>query len=83
MAKARNKIRVDVGAPGKLGIKWLTTGQISRRLGVAQRTVTKWIDDGRLNGIRLPGSRDRRVHPDALEEFERHYGFDRARGMRE
>jgi excisionase family DNA binding protein len=83
MAKARNKIRVDVAVPGRLGVKWLTTGQIAARLGVAQRTVVKWIDSGRLIGIRLPGSRDRRVHPDALDEFQRHYGFDRARGMRE
>lgn len=83
MVKARNKIRADVSSPGKLGVKWLTTGQIAQRLGVAQRTVSKWIDSGRLIGIRLPGSRDRRVHPDIFDEFQRHYGFDRARGMRE
>lgn len=83
MARARNRIRTDLKVPGKLGVKWLTTGQIASHLGVAVRTVSKWIDSGRLIGIRLPGSRERRVHPDALDEFQRHYGFDRARGMRE
>lgn len=67
---------------GQLGVKWFTTGQIATRLGVSARMVTKWIDDGRLVGIRLPGSRDRRVHPSALEQFEREHGFDRARGKR-
>lgn len=79
MSRARNKIgRVDT--EGELGVRWLTTGEISKRLGVAMRTVSKWIDEGRLVGIRLPGSRDRRVHPSALEAFEREWGFDRARG---
>lgn len=79
MSRARNKIgRVDT--EGELGVRWLTTGEISKRLGVAMRTVAKWIDEGRLVGIRLPGSRDRRVHPSALEAFEREWGFDRARG---
>jgi hypothetical protein len=32
--------------------------------------------------MRLPGSRDRRVHPSALEQFERENGFDAARGKR-
>jgi excisionase family DNA binding protein len=83
MPKARNMIRVNTDSPGALGVRWLTTGQIASRLGVSQRMVAKWIDDGRLIGIRLPGSRDRRVHPDVLEEFQRHYGFNRARGVRE
>ena len=30
----------------------LAVGQIARRLGVAPRTVAKWIDSGRLTGIR-------------------------------
>lgn len=81
MSRARNRIgRVDT--EGELGVRWLTTGEISKRLGVSSRMVTKWIDEGRLIGIRLPGSRDRRVHPSALEAFEREYGFDRARGKR-
>ena len=39
----------------------LTTGELARALMVAPRTVTKWIDSGRLPGWRLPGSLDRRV----------------------
>lgn len=81
MTRARNKIgRVDT--EGELGVRWLTTGQVAKRLGVAMQTVSKWIDSGRLLGIRLPGSKDRRVHPSALEAFEREWGFDRARGKK-
>lgn len=81
MSRARNKIgRVDT--EGELGVRWLTTGQVAKRLGVAMQTVSKWIDSGRLLGIRLPGSKDRRVHPSALEAFEREWGFDRARGKK-
>ncbi len=44
------------------------------------RTVAKWIDTGVLRGMRIPFSKDRRVHPQALVEFEKLHGFDRARG---
>lgn len=80
-SKARSLIGGTPSAEGELGVRWLTTGQIAKRLGVAPRTVAKWIDSGRLIGIRIPGSRDRRVHPVALADFERHYGIDRARGV--
>ena len=81
MSRARNKIgRVDT--EGELGVRWLTTGQVAKRLGVSMRTVSKWIDSGMLLGIRIPGSKDRRVHPSALEAFEREWGFDRARGKK-
>lgn len=83
VAKARNRIVPMLDRPGEMNVRWLSTQQIATRLGVAVRTVTKWIDQGKLQGIRLPGSRYRRVHPDVLAEFERHYGFDRARGVRE
>jgi excisionase family DNA binding protein len=59
---------------------WLTTGQVSRRLGVSARTVAQYIDAGRLLGFRLPMSKARRVHPEALREFCKREGFDRARG---
>lgn len=59
---------------------WLTTGQVSRRLGVSARTVAQYIDSGRLLGMRLPMSKARRVHPEALREFCAREGFDRARG---
>jgi excisionase family DNA binding protein len=83
MPTARNMMKVNIDTPGELGVKWMTTGQIATLLGVSQRMVSRWIDEGRLIGIRLPGSRERRVHPDVLREFQRYYGFDRARGMRE
>ena len=80
-SRARSRIgKVDV--EGELGVRWLTTGDVAKRLGVAMRTVSKWIDEGRLVGIKLPGSRERRVHPSAMEAFEREWGFDRARGKR-
>jgi excisionase family DNA binding protein len=47
----------------------LTTGEVARICNVAARTVSKWIDAGRLEGYRIPGSRDRRVHVTALEAF--------------
>jgi excisionase family DNA binding protein len=79
-SKAKSNIAGKPSAVGEVGVKWLTTGQIARRLGVSVGMVTKWIDSGRLIGIRLPGSKDRRVHPVALADFERRYGIDRARG---
>jgi excisionase family DNA binding protein len=80
-SKARSNIAGRPSAEGELGVKWLTTGQVAKRLGVSSTTVGKWIDSGRLTGIRLPGSKDRRVHPIALADFERRYGIDRARGV--
>lgn len=47
----------------------LTTGEVARICNVAARTVSNWIDAGRLQGYRIPGSRDRRVHVSALEAF--------------
>jgi excisionase family DNA binding protein len=83
MSRSRARSRIGkVDDEGALGVRWLTTGDVAKRLGVAMRTVSKWIDEGRLVGIRLPGSRERRVHPSAMEAFEREWGFDRARGKR-
>lgn len=47
----------------------LTTGQIAKICRVAPRTVSKWFDDGRLKGYRIPGSHDRRVPVANLREF--------------
>jgi hypothetical protein len=74
--KARNRIRPQVKCEGE---SWMTTGQVANRLGVSPRSVAKWIDDGRLVGMRLPFSKDRRVHPDVVAEFEERHGFNRAR----
>lgn len=81
MSRARNRIgRIET--EGSVGVRLLTTGQVAKHLGVSTRIVSRWIDEGRMIGIRLPGSRDRRVHPSALEAFERENGFTRARGKK-
>mgnify|MGYP003340045675 CR=1 FL=1 len=53
----------------------LTTGEVAQICNVAARTVSKWIDTGRLEGYRIPGSRDRRVTREALESFIRQNGL--------
>lgn len=47
----------------------LTTGQIAKKCNVAPRTVSLWIDSGKLLGYRLPGSKDRRVTRTDFENF--------------
>jgi len=46
-----------------------TTGQIAKICQVAPRTVSKWIDLGKMKGFRIPGSNDRRVPHERLVEF--------------
>lgn len=53
-----------------------TTGDIAKLCRVAPRTVSKWIDGGRLPGFRLPGSKDRRVEPGKFAKFLREHGMD-------
>lgn len=53
----------------------LTTGQVARICHVAPRTVSKWFDTGRLNGYRIPGSRDRRIPRPQLLAFMRANGI--------
>jgi excisionase family DNA binding protein len=50
-------------------MKFLTTGQVAKICCVAPRTVSKWIDAGRLRGFRLAGSQDRRIQLEYLIEF--------------
>ncbi|MCE9620276.1 MAG: excisionase family DNA-binding protein [Planctomycetes bacterium] len=52
-----------------------TTGEVAAICNVAARTVSKWIDCGRLEGYRIPGSRDRRVTRETLERFMRAHGL--------
>jgi excisionase family DNA binding protein len=47
----------------------LTTGDVARTCGVTIRTVIKWFEEGRLEGYKLPGSRDRRFTRSAVERF--------------
>lgn len=46
-----------------------TSGQVATLCQVSPRTVSKWIDTGRLKGFRLPGSQDRRVMRAHLVQF--------------
>ena len=52
-----------------------TTGDVSRICHVAPRTVSKWFDTGKLNGYRIPGSRDRRIPRNQLLSFMRAHGL--------
>ena len=47
----------------------LTTGQVAKVLRVAPRTVSTMIDDGRLKGWKIPGTKDRRVDYHDLYAF--------------
>ncbi len=53
----------------------LTTGQVSEICRVVPKTVSKWVDSGRLTGYRIPGSRDRRVVLSDLLRFMRANGI--------
>lgn len=54
-----------------------TTGDVAKICHVAPRTVSKWFDEGRIKGFRIPGSQDRRIPRDCLARFlETHeFGF--------
>lgn len=78
--KARDRLNPQFENPGTFGVKWLTTGQVAKQLGVSSKTVSKWIDEGKLPGIRVPYSLDRRVHPSALEQFAKDHGYYKASG---
>ncbi len=54
--------------PGDGGADWLTLGQAARYLGVAQSTIRKWSDQGRLSAFYTPGGH-RRYRLRDLEAF--------------
>jgi excisionase family DNA binding protein len=56
------------GAPTEGGLEWLTLGQAATYLGVAQSTVRKWSDGGRLPAFYTPGGH-RRFRRGDLDEF--------------
>lgn len=55
---------------------YFTTSEAGKAVGVSARTVIQWIDDKRLEGWTIPGSRDRRVSRTALVKFLRTYAID-------
>ena len=48
--------------------EWLTLGQAARFLGVAQSTIRKWSDQGRVPAFYTPGGH-RRYRRSDLEAF--------------
>ncbi len=48
-----------------------TTGDVARVCQVTRRTVIQWIDSGKLQGYRIPGSKHRRVSRSSLRQFLR------------
>ena len=48
--------------------EWLTLGEAARYLGVAQSTIRKWSDSGRVRAFKTPG-RHRRYRRDDLDAF--------------
>jgi len=67
MATERRTSR-DGGNPGGAGNDWLTLGQAATYLGVAQSTVRKWSDGGRLSAFYTPGGH-RRFRRGDLDAF--------------
>src|SRR5919109_5443860 len=67
MATERRTSRGGV-TPAGGGREWLTLGQAATYLGVAQSTVRKWSDGGRLPAFYTPGGhrRFRRADLDAF-----------------
>jgi excisionase family DNA binding protein len=65
---AENEGRGRRQPPGDGGADWLTLGQAARYLGVAQSTIRKWSDQGRLSAFYTPGGH-RRYRLRDLEAF--------------
>jgi excisionase family DNA binding protein len=59
--------------------EWLTLGQAARYLGVAQSTIRKWSDGGRVRVYKTPG-RHRRYRRDDLDAFLARSGPEPGRG---
>jgi excisionase family DNA binding protein len=63
MAQERSSRRSAASEP-----EWLTLGEAARYLGVAQSTIRKWSDSGRVRAFYTPG-RHRRYRRDNLDAF--------------
>jgi excisionase family DNA binding protein len=60
--------------PDRAGeLEWLTLGQAAKYLGVAQSTLRKWTDSGRVPAFKTPGGH-RRYRRRDLEAFLEHSG---------
>jgi excisionase family DNA binding protein len=54
-------------------LDWLTLGQAAKYLGVAQSTIRKWTDSGRVPAFKTPGGH-RRYRQRDLDSFLEHSG---------
>lgn len=59
----------------------MTTGQAAKECRVADRTLAKWMDSGKLKGYYLPGSRERRFLKSDLLEFMRQHKIPPSREL--
>jgi len=59
----------------------LTTGAVSKLVGIGQRTICRLIDEGLLVGWKIPGSQHRRVAFRDLEVFAAKYGIPLSQGQ--
>jgi excisionase family DNA binding protein len=67
MAEGQRRIATPERQAGG-GPEWLTLGQAATYLGVAQSTVRKWSDSGRLPAFYTPGHH-RRFRRGDLDDF--------------
>jgi excisionase family DNA binding protein len=65
---ALERQRSGPAAPARGGADWLTLGEAARYLGVAQSTIRKWCDSGRLPAFYTPGGH-RRLRRSDLDVF--------------
>jgi len=52
-----------------------TTGEAAKICKVSQQTIIRCFDNGQLKGFRVPGSRFRRIPPEALYRFMKDNGI--------
>ena len=65
---------LDAGVPGRQpgeDADWLTVGRAARYLGVAQSTLRKWADSGRVPAVKTVGGHRRFRRADLAEFLER------------
>ncbi len=65
---ALDRQRSGPAAPAPGGADWLTLGEAAKYLGVAQSTIRKWCDSGRLPAFYTPGGH-RRLRRFDLDAF--------------
>lgn len=62
-------------AKGVTGKDVFTTGQVAKICKVTIRTVIKWYEAGKLEGYKIPASKDRRIPRASLLKFLRDHDY--------